>query len=119
MIDVAAFRTRFPEFTTAAYPDAQVTLALNDTIPLIDPARWDDLYDMGTAYLAAHELVMAGVIAKTPLTDDKNMKKAGDVQAGRDSMLMNAQAKNPYLRTAYGQKYLYYRNIVGSGAVSV
>lgn len=118
----AEFKTRFPEFASTA--DARVQLFIDDADPLFDVERWGDLYSAGLANLVAHELVMAntqtaaaGSAAK--LAGDTITKKVGDVQVTKDTMLLNKQADNPYLRTFYGQKYLTYRKLVGMGAVAV
>lgn len=118
----AEFKARFPEF--ASETDQRVQLFIDDADPLFDQERWGDLYPAGVANLVAHEIVMAnaqtvaaGKLSK--LSTDTLTKKVGDVQVGKDTMLLNKQAENPYLRTLYGQKYLNYRKIVGLGAVSV
>lgn len=116
------FKARFPEFSSET--DDRVQLFINDADPLFDQARWDDLYPVGLANLVAHELVVAneqtaaaGKISR--LANDTLTKKVGDVQVGKDTMLLNKQAENPYMRTSYGQKYLNLRKLVGMGGVAV
>jgi hypothetical protein len=117
MLQLSDFRTRFPEL--ASYTDAQVLLKIQDADAFFDPARWDDLLDLGMAYWVAHELVLGSLNAKQQATDDAVMKKIGELSKQRDGELMNKQADNPYYRTTYGQRYLYYMNYVGAGGVSV
>lgn len=116
------FKARFPEFSSET--DGRVQLFINDADPLFDQSRWDDLYSVGLANLVAHELVVAneqtaaaGKIGR--LANDTLTKKVGDVQVTKDTMLLNKQAQNPYMRTSYGQKYLQLRRLVGMGGVSV
>lgn len=118
----AEFKVRFPEF--ASETDQRVQLFIDDADPLFDQERWGDLYPAGVANLVAHELALAnaqtaqgGSVAS--INTDDLTTKVGDVQVTKDTMLLNKQAENPYLRTFYGQKYLNYRKIVGLGAVSV
>lgn len=117
----AEFKARFPEF--ASETDQRVQLFIDDADPLFDQERWGDLYPAGVANLVAHELVMANQRvaqgSSASLNNDDLTTKVGDVQVAKDTMLLNKQADNPYLRTFYGQKYLSYRKIVGLGAVSV
>lgn len=116
------FKARFPEFSSET--NDRVQLFINDADPLFDQSRWDTLYPVGIANLVAHELVIAnqqtaaaGQIGK--LSNDTLTKKVGDVQVGKDTMLLNKQAENPYMRTSYGQKYLSLRKLVGMGGVAV
>lgn len=116
------FKARFPEFSSET--NDRVQLFINDADPLFDQARWDDLYPVGLANLVAHELVVANVQTAAAgqigkLSNDTLTKKVGDVQSGKDSMLLNKQAENPYMRTTYGQKYLNLRKLVGAGGVAV
>lgn len=116
------FKTRFPEF--ASETDERVQMFIDDADPLFDVERWGDLYAVGVAYLVAHEMALAnaqtaqgGSVAA--MNNDDLTTKVGDVQVTKDTSLLNKQAENPYMRTMYGQKYLYYRKLVGIGAVAV
>lgn len=116
------FKTRFPEF--AAETDARVQLFINDAEPNFDLARWDDLYEVGVAYFVAHEISLANLQTKLggsagSLAGDVSQKKVGEVSVTRDTGLLNRQADDPFLRTVYGQKYAYYRKLVGMGGAAV
>lgn len=113
----ADFKKRFPEFEQQS--DERVQMFIDDADPFFDQVRWGDLYDLGISYLVAHEIALANANAASAMTDDVVMKKVGDEQVQRDSNLMNKQSDNPYMRTTYGQKYLYYMRFVGAGGVSL
>lgn len=114
---VTSFRALFPEFQATA--DAAIQTWIDASGPFFNVSRWDDLLTLGVSYWTAHQLMLAGANAAQPLTDDTTMQKAGDVSFQRDAQLVNAEAKNPYMRTAYGQQYLYYMRMAGAGGVAV
>ena len=56
-IDIATFRTRFPEFASdTEYPDAQVQLRLDDAVLFLCEDKWGKWYELGVMHLAAHML---------------------------------------------------------------
>lgn len=116
------FKTLFPEFTTET--DARVQLFIDRADPHFDIERWDDLYPEGVANFVAHNMALAN--AQTAqggsvgaMSNDNMLKKVGDIQVMKDTGLLNKQAENPFMRTLYGQQYLYLRRIVGMGASAV
>lgn len=118
----AEFKARFPEFANET--DQRVQLFIDDAAPHFDVSRWDDLYPAGVAYFVAHEMALANAQSAQggsvmAMTNDTLTKKVGDVQVTKDTGLLNKQADNPFMRTMYGQKYLYLRRQVGAGALSV
>jgi len=46
---------------------------------------------------------------------DTASKAVGPVSKSYDSMMINAQAKDPYMRTSYGQEFCRLRRLVGMG----
>lgn len=119
MIDLVGFRARFPEFTQATCPDDTVNFWIGEADAMFDPCRWDDLLDRGSAYWVAHSITVAKDDATKPFIDDATMKKVGDISKSRDPKLMLEQAKNPYMRTKYGQRYWQLAQMVGAGSYSV
>lgn len=122
MLTPASFKTRFPEFATES--DVRVQGFIDDADPFFDPSRWETLLDIGMAYYVAHELFtanqrMAPGGAAVAGSSDVLTKKVGEVSVTRDSQLLNSQAKDPYMRTIYGQKYKHYIKILGIGAIAV
>lgn len=55
-VDLAGFRTRFPEFVLGTYGDARVQLALDDAALQINVGLWGNKAELGQYYLAAHAL---------------------------------------------------------------
>jgi hypothetical protein len=57
--DVAGFRARFAEFSDeTAFPDSRIQIALDDAALQINRGLWGNKADLGTYYLAAHELTL-------------------------------------------------------------
>jgi hypothetical protein len=117
MIDLVGFRQRFPEFV--ATTDDTVNFWITEADSFFDQTRWEDLLTSGSAYWVAHNLKLAADDAANPLLDDATMKKVGDIAKSRDPKLIDKQTDNPYMRTKYGQRYMYYAKLVGIGATAV
>jgi hypothetical protein len=116
----AEFKTRFPEFTSET--DQRVQLFIDDAASFFDVERWDDLYEVGVAYFVAHELAQANAATAAggqAGAGDDLTTKVGDVSVTRDTTLLNKQANDPFMKTAYGQKYKSYARLVGTGGVAV
>jgi len=115
------FKLKYPQF--AAVDDARVQLFLDDSALLLSEECWGDLYNKGIELLTAHELTLAsvtdGAAISAGISSNTTQKKAGDVSVGKDASLIAAENENPYLRTTYGQSYLYYLRIVGTTALTV
>jgi Protein of unknown function (DUF4054) len=116
--DIKAF---FPQFFGET--DARLQVFINLADPYFDVDRWGGFYFEGLVNFVAHEVTMANAAAKAgsagPGAGDNLTKKVGDVAVGKDSALLNLQAKDPYMRTLYGQKYASLRRLVGMGAVVI
>lgn len=121
MVTPASFKARFPEFSSES--DDRVQLFINDTTPFFNVARWDDLLDLGVSYLTAHNLALANLRAQQgaagQIDDAVIGVELGDYQKTKDAKSLNEQSHSPYLRTYYGQQYLYYANLAGAGAIAV
>lgn len=110
------FKLMFPEF--AAEADNRVQLFLDQATAKLDQGRWEDLFDEGVAYLAAHELKVTTVSGASAAADTKVMKKVGSIQTQNSEQAILKKMENPYLSTVYGQKFNYYRKLIGLGGVS-
>lgn len=115
----AEFKLQFPEFSSET--DARVQLYIDQSAPFFDQDRWGEFYQLGVSNFVAHNLALANYQAKkqNAHTSDTVSKKVGDVQIGKDSALLNLQAKDPFMRTTYGQQYRYYQRLAGSGALAL
>jgi hypothetical protein len=107
----------FPEFQVTT--DAVIQFWIDKSVPFFNAERWDDLLDQGVGNWVAHSITLTKANAGQQITDDAIMKKVGDIQKSRDASLMLKQADNPYMRTTYGQQYLYYMRYVGAGGTAV
>lgn len=117
-IDVASFRTRFPEFSDITpYPDARVQLALDDAQLCIDANRYLTLNEIAVMYLAAHELKLTTDISTAPASAGAlgpvSQKTAGGVSVTRAvNPLDLSQGDAYYQQTQYGLKFLSLRDKV-------
>lgn len=119
------FKLIFPEFDGEQNDRVQVLIDLAD--PQFDVARWGDLYEQGMANYVAHTLVLSGVRASqfnvsgpaSALSSFQTSKTVGDVSVSRSDVMVQAQAKNPLLATAYGVEFARLRRLVGIGITAV
>jgi hypothetical protein len=116
-VTVAAFRARFAEFTVAAYPDATVQVALDDSALQVDEDRWGRFYELGIYYLSAHELVLktkqATSMGDLSVAGPIRHQLAGEVAYTRAvSEMTVADGDVRLAATSYGLKYLELRRLV-------
>ena len=109
-----------PDFSafSAEEPDT-IAKWMVKAAPFFDVARWGAFYSEGLGNWVAHRIVLSNLRATMPTNraDSGNMisKTVGPVSASYDSLLINAQAKDPYMRTSYGQEFCRLRRLVGMG----
>lgn len=124
-IDIAIFRTRFPEFSDdVEYPDPRIQLFLDDSVALYigsDEVRWCNRYDIAQAYLTAHLLSVA---TNTEIGDTNaksgpvSSKSAGGVSVTRAIVSKDrSDTDDFYMGTAYGQQFLNIRNMCFVGVL--
>jgi hypothetical protein len=116
------FKIIFPAFEGEAEP--RVQYALDSAAPFFDVTRWDDLYLQGLANYAAHTLTMTAVAAVAVggvagVSDIADLKKVGDVSVQKSEIMLQQQAKDPFMRTIYGQEYRRLARLVGMGVIAV
>lgn len=120
MYTLADFRLDFPQF--AAVSDATVQRQLDNSAPFFDVARWDTFYPAGVGSYVAHMLTLQAFLAKSAgaaMTGNTAMKKVGDASVQYDAAMLDMSAKDPFMRTIYGQEYARLRRIIGSGGLAV
>lgn len=118
----AEFKAIFPSFDGET--DARVQYAIDSAAPFFDVARWENLYTQGLVNYVAHTLTMTAVAAVVVggvagVSDVATTKKVGDVSVTKSDAMVEKLAKNPYLRTVYGQEYYRLSRMVGMGAIAV
>lgn len=111
----AEFKVRYPEF--ASETDPRVQMFLDEAIPHLDEARWDDLYVQGLGLYVAHSLALANADVGADIGNDTNVK-VGDVSISKDASVVKAQMENEFMRTTYGQRYWQMARLVGAGGVA-
>ncbi|KVU85086.1 hypothetical protein WK75_27485 [Burkholderia ubonensis] len=117
-IAVADVRARF-KTASAPFDDAAVELAIEDTRPYFDRARWGGFYQRAACGLVMHFLVMARAAeragGKPMLT--ATSKKAGEVQVGYAAPASMTGDDAWLAATMWGQEYMRLRRIVGAGGL--
>ena len=122
---VSDFRTRFPEYSDSSlFPDPRIQLFLDDAESDMDVSKWDDLFDRGQLYLAAHYLVVGTGTAQSSTAGGQSKgnvtgKSVGDVSVSYG--VSNATMSDPtlYSTTTYGQQYLDLVRRLGCQMISV
>lgn len=117
-IDVAGFRTRFPEFADdTEYPDARIQLFIDDSVTIYigsDEKRWGGKYDYAQSHLVAHLLVSAEATEagdSSVKVGPVSSKSAGGVSVTRAVATKNrSDGDDFYMGTVYGQRFLMIRN---------
>lgn len=126
-VAVAAFRARFPAFTEALFPDAEVSFYLNLANMQVNEDRWRDLFAEGQMLYAAHFLTLesrdrqagttAGGLGK--VSGLVTSKSVGGVSLSYD---LN-QASNPdaghWNLTTYGLRWWRFMRLAGAGGVQL
>lgn len=74
-MDLATFRTLFPEFTNA--PDVFVSAWLAETLPEIDPTIWGTDADSGHGLLTAHRMAVSPFGRNSRLSSEKGESTYG------------------------------------------
>jgi len=123
----AEFKERMPEF--AGESDTRVQSIIDRAAPYFNVERWGTLYPDGLAYWIAHNIALASAIAANPAaatgdltgTEVGRTKRVGEasVQVSKSEAMLLKQADSPFMRTLYGQQYLYLLRRIIPGALAV
>lgn len=124
----AEFRADFPEFScTTAYPDSQVNFWLSLAGTMLNPQRWADLLNYGTALFVAHHLAMgyrdqmaaqAGGVPGT-VNGPQSSKSVDKVSASYDTGAMTFENGGFWNATMYGIRLLTLARYVGAGGIQL
>jgi hypothetical protein len=126
-MDIATFRTEFPEFTLALYPDAQVTFWSNLGELLVNECKWDTMKPFGVSLFTAHHLVIAkaNLDASTSgslpgQTSGPTASKAvGSVSISYDTNAGLEKDAGHWNLTSYGKQFIHLLRMFGAGAVQL
>lgn len=123
-MDIAAFRTRFPEFSnTVTYPDAFITPWANVAEKLVVEDVWGECYNYGVMLYVAHELtlqrvnVAASQVGGTPGLSGgiANSKTVGSVSVSYDSVTASEKDAGWWNLSNYGKQFIRLARIFGAG----
>jgi len=121
MMTLAAFRARFPEFTTGVVGDTAMQSLLDEAALEIGDAYLDHA-DIAHGYLAAHLAVIWVRDNAQAAKLDPGMVVAlsvpGAMSVSFNSAGVQAAMNDPYMATTYGQRFVRERTIAGKGAVA-
>lgn len=127
-MDVAAFRTNFPEFSdTAVYPTAQITFWAELAELMLLQCVWKNVWTKACNLYVAHEIVMAAQNVKTAQVGGApgqsggiaNSKTVGSVSVGYDSTAQSEKDAGYWNRTTYGIQLYRLIKIFGAGCVQL
>ncbi len=127
-MDVAAFRTAFPEFAdTDVYTSAQVTAWSGIAEKLVNVDVWEDLSTFGIQLLTAHNLVLsqqnqrAAAVGGVPggTAGQQSSKSVGDVSVSYDTQASAEKDAGMYNMTVYGKQFIHYAKLFGAGAIQL
>jgi hypothetical protein len=115
------FRQLYPEF--ASELDTRIQYYLDEASYFMETCRWSHWYEKGLGLYAAHQIALANSLSNGTAAIDEaggfTSKRVGDIALAKDGSFFNKQADNPFMRTVYGQQWVYYQKLAGSGAVAV
>jgi hypothetical protein len=127
-MDIAQFRTDFPEFSnTTRFPTSLITFWSNLAEKLVSKPRWDTCYGEGVALFTAHNVALASIDAaaaangKTPgvATGVVQSKSLGSAAISYDTQgSMQADAGH-WNQTTYGRRYAWLAKMFGAGPVQL
>jgi uncharacterized protein DUF4054 len=118
------FRAHFPPFADpTVYPDAQVQMFLDVGAEMCTPWRWCQFQQLGSELLCAHFLAMQQLVAQGGSAIGvpglargiMNSKSVSKVSVGYDVAVTAIEGGGPWNYTVYGQQYLWYAQLVGTG----
>jgi len=121
-MDVATFRTNFPEFTDATvYTDGIVNFWLIVATSILNQKRWGALYDLGIQLFVAHNIVIQAKDQANPgqAVNLKTSKGVADVSVGMDTNSTTVQDAGNWNLTTYGTRFAQFSKIAGMGGAQV
>lgn len=120
-VTVEQFRTDFPAFEDPEkYPDAQIQRFLDVSACMINISRWGCMSTLGMELITAHFLTlqtyflarrsMVGMATGIPTS-----KSVSKVSVGSDISSFMIEGGGPWNYTIFGQQYLWWASLVGTG----
>lgn len=117
------FKAWFPRNEAFQMMNAsEIQTYLTRAVPYFDVTRWGGFYSEGVACFVAHSIVMDASDGANELTEAAGIETSasvGDTSFSISSELVNAQAKDHFMRTRYGQRYKKLQRMIGAGGTCV
>jgi len=126
--NVGAFRTSFPEFSSAiVYPDPMITMWAGLAERQVRSCVWKDSVTLGQSLYVAHELtiqaqsIKAASVGGVPGTSGgiANSKTVGSVSVGYDTTSTAEKDAGWWNQTTYGKQFIRLARIFGAGCVQL
>lgn len=127
-INVAQFRTDFPEFADAArYTPTMINFWSGIGEKVISNDRWGGLFTQGLELFTAHNIVLAAgnksAAASGSAPGQANgvvtAKKVGDVGVNYDNNTSMELDAGHWNQTTYGRQYIRLARLIGQGCVQL
>jgi hypothetical protein len=122
-LTAASFKIAFEAFATT--DDPEINRAITRSLLYLSVDRFGAFYDEAQGNLVAHFIAISnkdkamGIQGRAGDVVSKSaMTPAGQASVSRSSEAVMAEMKDPFLRTQYGQRYAWIRDIVGLGGVA-
>jgi hypothetical protein len=114
----AQFYLLFPKF--ARTDQAVIASYIARLAPEFNVAHWDDRLSEGMGCAIAHMIEVENADGPLLEANDITGDRTENRMVSRDPALLMQQAKDWWMRTTYGQRYVFLRdNMVGKGALTV
>ena len=122
-MDLAAFRTNFPEFaSTTVYTEAMLTFWLTVAQVYVSETKWEDVYNTGLSLALAHFLT----IAKNNIEGEPgessgmiNSRSVGDVSYSVDTAATLEENAGQWNLTSYGQQFIRLARMISGCAIQI
>lgn len=127
-MDIATFRTDFPEFADAArFPDPMITLWSKVGEAQISADRFGDVYTQAVELFTAHNITLAAGNVAASATGGSpggnggpvSQKKVGQVSVTYDTQAAMLPSAGHWNLTNYGKQFVQLQRLFGAGCVQL
>lgn len=127
-MDIATFRTNFPEFANETnYPNGQITFWSDFAERNVNECRWGENKPMGVALFTAHMITLAkqnvdaSAVGGTPgqSLGAATSKTVGEASVGYDANVSMENNAGHWNLTTYGKQYIRLARMFGMGAIQL
>jgi hypothetical protein len=129
VLDVATFRAHRPEFADATlYPDVVVQLYIDNGSIMALQYLWGGMRQMGVELFTCHMLALQQYAMKGSTggvgipgfgVGVPSSKSVSKVSVSYDTTLSSIEGGGPWNLTMYGQMWLWYVQLIGTGGFEV